>query len=90
MNRECVELGIAQSFVCWLTALVRRRTAWWWKGIDAKLGGRIDVWAGGERARVESARRARVGGRVEIIGVGIGGIAVLTAGRARICGGLRV
>lgn len=47
---------------------------WWWKGIDAKLGARIEIRAGGEGAAVECTR---IGEGIAIVCVGFGGVEVL-------------
>lgn len=83
VNPGRADLGIAEPIVCWLTALW-----WWWKGIDAKLGARIDIRAGGERATVDGTRSARIGDGIEVVCVRFGGVEVLGWGGARICDGL--
>lgn len=89
VNLGRAKLTIAQLIVCGLAALVRRQMAWRWKGVDAKLGAMIDIRTGRERATVESARSARIGGRIEVICVRIGGVEILARGDARVGDDLR-
>lgn len=84
INLGRADFSIADSIVYCLITLWRR-----WKGIDAKLGARIDIRAGRERATVDGTRSARIGDGIEVVCVGFDGVGVLALGGVRICDGLR-